>query len=125
MSVLDARGVEIKGISGRKGTKDKMNLRGRDLCYGTFAVPQFHIAVMHQRFSHCQRETRIREGTLSSEWYSTPMTAESQRDTSYSALSVTPLRERHFVVESTVELLELAYRQAPGVLEVIKRDYWS
>ncbi|KAJ7036103.1 hypothetical protein C8F04DRAFT_1181643 [Mycena alexandri] len=70
-------------------------------------------------------ETRIREGTLSSEWYSTPMTAESQRDTSYSALSVAPLRERRFVVESTVELLELAYRQAPGVLEVIKRDYWS
>ncbi|KAJ7019120.1 hypothetical protein C8F04DRAFT_1198055 [Mycena alexandri] len=70
-----------------------------------------------------QRETRIREGTLSSEWYSTPMTAESQRDTSYSALSVAPLRERRFVVKSTVELLELAYRQAPGVLEVIKRDY--
>ncbi|KAJ7021185.1 hypothetical protein C8F04DRAFT_1195788 [Mycena alexandri] len=45
------------------------------------------------------------------------MTAESQRDTSYSALSVAPLRERRFVVESTVELLELAYRQAPGVLE--------
>ncbi|KAJ7032633.1 hypothetical protein C8F04DRAFT_1184818 [Mycena alexandri] len=72
-----------------------------------------------------QRDTRIREGTLSSEWYSTPMTAESQRDTSYSALSMAPLRERRFVVESTVELLELAYRQAPGVLEVIKRDYWS
>ncbi|KAJ7021692.1 hypothetical protein C8F04DRAFT_1195164 [Mycena alexandri] len=45
------------------------------------------------------------------------MTAESQWDTSYSALSVAPLRERRFVVESTVELLELAYRQAPGVLE--------
>ncbi|KAJ7037619.1 hypothetical protein C8F04DRAFT_1180358 [Mycena alexandri] len=45
------------------------------------------------------------------------MTAESQWDTSYSVLSTAPLRERRFVIESTVELLELVYRQALGVLE--------
>ncbi|KAJ7019523.1 hypothetical protein C8F04DRAFT_1197578 [Mycena alexandri] len=41
-----------------------------------------------------QRETRIRESTLSSEWYSTPMTAESQWDTSYLMPNKASLRER-------------------------------
>ncbi|KAJ7019053.1 hypothetical protein C8F04DRAFT_1198142 [Mycena alexandri] len=41
-----------------------------------------------------QRETRIRENTLSSEWYSTPMTAESQWDTSYLMPNKASLRER-------------------------------
>ncbi|KAJ7019393.1 hypothetical protein C8F04DRAFT_1197742 [Mycena alexandri] len=56
-------------------------------------------------------ETRIRESTLSSEWYSTPMTAESQWDISYSMPNKASLRERCLVFKSTVELQELAYHQ--------------